>query len=547
MNLGHVHPAYASMRARWEMAYDFWRTGKFVLQPNHSVARHSFQSERSISAADGAETNPDAARSGASRYEWTPATWWKSYLWPHEWEKPNEYDKRCAAAYHEPHFAPLVNDVVSSILRTPPQRDGSDAWKEFWSNVDGCDSTVEAFVAAQAQLAFVFGRQHVLVDLPRFDRPAVSRADQIARGERPYWVEVPALSLRNWCVDDRGRWVWVQIAEAPPDGRDPGDAWKDEPEWMRVWTRDEWVLFSAPSSARGISPRSGAEADAAGWTEMGRGSHGFKEVPLVDIFVARGASRRNMECESPFAAQIDLDRHLFNEASEIWESDRTQSFASLWVQTDQGEQIGSLDIGPGRAHSHPIGTNAPSYAAPPAELNAERWKRHLEKRAQGRAASGIGRGAAEGSKEQRSAEAIVEEMRGQLSQMAGWAGSIQSGDQKLHRLTAIGNGEAPEKAPRASYMRSFYRMAVLSAANTINQLVTTGAVSRKAAAIMVVPVVQTFLADYGVEAGLTKTAADSIMEEAEKDPPPPVVPPTTPGERPNPRAGMPGSPVGSAA
>jgi hypothetical protein len=532
MDLGLVHPAYSSMCRRWEMAWDFWRAGKFVLEPDHPISSYQFQIER---PAEGlASTNPELDRQ-RSRWEWTPTSSWRSYIWPHCTESANDFERRCAAAYHDPLFAPLINDVVSSILRTPPQRDGAgEEWNRFWANVDGCGTTIDLFINEAVAHAFVFGRNHLLCDLPRVDKPAVSRAEQIARGERPYWEKVAPPRLRNWKIDSRGNYVWIIVEEDPPDERKPGDDWNPSLRCLRVWTDSEWVLYSAPLKA----------THSSDWTEMDRGPNPFgPDVPLADLFVARGASKKNMACESPFASQLDIDRHLFNEVTEIWESDRTQSFALLGIPELEGQAGAPIDIGPAKAFGFPAGAGAPSYVAPPAELTAERWKRHCEKKREARAAAGIGRGMAEQSKEQRSAEAIVEEMRGQLSQMAAWAGAIQEFDRRAHRLVARANGDKSEKsAPQASYMRSFYRMAVLSAANTVNQILSSKVVGRRAAAIMVTPVVQAFLADFGVPGALVKEAEESIKDEAEKEPPPP--PTVMPPERVSPSEGMPGTPKG---
>lgn len=532
MNLGVVHPSYAKMARRWEMAWDFWRSGKFVLEPDHPIASYQFQVERP--ADELASTSPDPERP-RSRWEWTPDSAWRSYIWPHKSETDVDFQRRCAAAYHDPLFAPLINDVVSSILRTPPQRDGgsSETWKAFWKDVDGCGRDIDPFMNETVALAFVFGRNHMLCDLPRVDRPAVSRAEQIARGERPYWETVAPARLRNWKLDQRGNYVWIIVEEDPPDERQPGDDWNPELRCLRVWTDREWVLYSAPVKA----------THAMDWKEMDRGANPFApDIPLADLFVARGASRKNMACESPFASQLDIDRHLFNEVTEIWESDRTQSFALLGIPELDGQPGSPIDIGPAKAFGYPAGAGAPGYVAPPAELTAERWRRHCEKKREARSAAGIGRGMAEQSKEQRSAEAIVEEMRGQLSQMAAWAGAIQEFDTKAHRLAAVGFGESRDSAPTVSYMRSFYRMAVLSAANAVNQILASKVIGRKAAAIMVTPIVQTFLADFGVASTLVKEAEASIREEAEKEPTAP--PAATPPEMVSPREGMPGTPKG---
>lgn len=470
------------------------------MQPSQSPQKIRF----AISGQTMEGVSPDADRD-ESAYQWTSAQPWDSYLYKGESETAAEYKERCSRAYHIPHFAPCVSEIVSGIFRSDPERpDSGEPWSTYWRDIDDAGTDIDPYMRYLTSLAFACGRVHNLTDRTAADGEPRTLAEQMASGVRSYCQSVSAIDLINWSIDAAGRFRWVVIREPKPDYRDPGEDFddQDDPYQYRVWTADGFMLF-----------RDGKDENPSE-----TGVHNMGRVPLRSLFLQRTSSPRAMACESPFASQVDLDRHLYNDLSEMWVADRGQSFALLAIPQEEGRAGAPIDIGPARAFGYPAHVGAPVFVAPPGGLLGERWQRHKDKRREGRMSEGLGRGVAEQSIERRSADAIVEEMRTQLSQMSEWTAAVQEFDRQIHMDLARSDNRPEKSAPMASYTRSFYRTAVLAATNVVLQLRSTDALGKKATAMLVKPIVKSYLAEQGCSRADISEVLELVDIEAEREP-----------------------------
>jgi hypothetical protein len=508
------HAAWEKFQRRWEMAFDFWRGGVHVLEPDHPAGVGLFATELPDAQGQGGVRPQDAPRQ--ARYEWRAAEV-NSYIYKHQRETLPEFEDRCRRAINLPLFQYAVNTLAAGTLRDWPVRDGTDPkWEQIHADMDLLGTDADAFFRRALSLALVFGRVHACCDMVLPDRPAVSLGEQIARGERPYVHLVTPLELVDWDVDHYGRFKWAVLVEDSPSERHPGQVPKkgDAPgPQYRVWYPNGWELYRRPALA---GPEKYVRVDGD--------SHDLGEVPIYTLFCTRLAQAGDMACETPLPDMLDLNRHLLNDLSELDDTDRSQAFAILGVPVADGLGAASIDIGPKRGLAYSAEAGAPAYISADAAQAAGRWLRLTEKAFLGRQLGGLSRGKAEHSKEERSAAAIAAEAEDKKNQLAWWSRALQEFDLQVHRGLAAWMGE--DDYPRAAYSTNFETKGTMSAVQELVQLsaVPIMADAREALAALTAPLLRKLLLEHGADDKTIATALASIDEAGKKKPEPPPAP-----------------------
>ena len=160
----------------------------------------------------------------------------------------------------------------------------NDRAKDFFAAfVQNCDlrgTTLTQFFKQQLTEALVCGKSYVVVDFPRTDGPALTRADEDASGRsRAYLVAYNADELINWSHDQRGELEWVVIRTSllkQDSVKTLG--WKRETRWI-YYDREKFEIYE----------RVGADQKTIELVDQG--SHGFAgigRVPVFDLKVSEG-------------------------------------------------------------------------------------------------------------------------------------------------------------------------------------------------------------------------------------------------------------------
>lgn len=512
-NLDIRHDTYRRFGLRWSFANDFWRGGVFVLRPDHPIGHMRWAVP---DGSDGRRNDPLSSDGGTSpelsgsmtAFSWRSGPCY-SYLWKQDCETREEFGQRSERQAHLPVFQHFVNTFVSGILRVPPDR-GTDApgepWTSFWEDVDTVGTDIDAFIRRALALAITFGRIHAVVDRSSFDVPALTLAEQQARGERTYAYLVSPLDLVDWLTDERGRFIWAVLREDEPIPREPGVEPDAQRSQYKIWRRDRWELWRHTDSADRFSL-------------FDSGPNPTGEVPIVTLWATRDNQVADMACESPLADVLDFDRHLLNKFSELDESERTGSFAVLWFPEMDGVASGPVDLSPFRAFTGNAAAGAPQYIAPPDELPTGKLKRIQDELYTIRQLASVGRGKAEYSKEERSAEAIGAESKAESNQMATWSAATEEFDIALHRLVALWEGKGSDDHPQVGYPRQFDMRAVSARIQEITTLSTTKGVPPLAVAALLKPLLSKLLAEYGISSdviGKVETAVDDQVAKVEE-------------------------------
>jgi len=515
-----VHPAYDAMLIRWRQQWAFWQSGVKVLLPDYVLEKSSYivenpayaQAQASPEASSG--NSPDAP---ARTSQWDSVDFYpKSFLHINETETTKEFDKRNRQLFHIPLFGPIINDLASGILRVPPQRGQADQkappyWVRFWQDVDQLGTDIDPFMRQWTHYALVFGRAHAYSDRPKMPdgvNVATEQDRQTAEGKnniRAYSRILTPFDITNWSLDSRGNPRWIYILEPMPDERSPGDENQPQRVQYRVATRDGWELYRQKDD-----PRNDAKGTQE-WDLVDQGSHNLGKVAIDTIWASRVGARRDWACESPIAFAADADRALLNDGSELIFAKRRQAFSQMFIPTKPGKPSAPLDVGPGQWIGYdPTNGGRPSFETPDSDPLKMRWTQHKETRQEVKKAAGVGRGIGDESKERRSADAIVEEMSAQLSQMAEWSAAVQEGDRGLHKTTAQLDAQPESSIPLASYSKTFYRTAIAAATNVVLQLKATGGIGPVTLKMMIEPVISRYFGEFGLDANDVADAMEEI-------------------------------------
>jgi hypothetical protein len=194
------------------------------------------------------------------------------------------YQERLARVFYENYLGSIVDWYTATLVRREPvlEFEGTDEpAREFYSAfVGNCDlrgTTLTQFFKQQMTEALVCGKSYVVVDFPRVDGPALSRAEEDASGQsRAFLMAYNADELINWSHDKNGEFEWVVLRTSwlKQDGV-KSFGWKRETRWV-YYDREKYEVYEQ------------READQKKRIELiDSGRHGFADIGRVPVFELR--------------------------------------------------------------------------------------------------------------------------------------------------------------------------------------------------------------------------------------------------------------------
>jgi hypothetical protein len=519
MDLSHKHPQYVWREAEWLEAWDFYRSGRYVLEPGRVLGENQFTMAPERDMLDSTTVSAERER-GHSRFV---ALSLQSYLHSHPRESLEGYNDRNARAKHYPVLRNVVDIYRAATLRTPPTRQRDDEtidpiWPVYWEDADLHGTSIDALVGDALAEALVFHLMFAVTDKPAFASQVANREQQLARGERAYTTLVRPLDVLDWRINPvSGRFDWITIREDAPDIRSPGSETAKVPYWVRVWTANDWSLWSPQQEQTSAAP---VVDQGVTWKWEAGGPHPCGEPPVAVLFAGGSTSRRSLDADGMLAGLTRVDRSIFNLRSLIDEVIYGQAFASLWVPDDGGKAPGAIDLGIGIANSYNSENGTPLYLAPPAQLLLALWQILREEMNLARETYGVGRGKAEYSKEERSAEALTVESRNEQNRAAVLAERCEDFDRQIHRHVAAWEGKGV--APIPEYSRDVSLRSLGAQLTDALSLQALKAVPHGAMREVAKPLV----AEHMKQSGRNKEAIDRAVHEVEiaEEPQPPKPP-----------------------
>jgi hypothetical protein len=496
------HPEYKASLADWLRNWDVYRGGRHFISPGRAVGRVSHWREMDATAA-GTTVSEESERGRDRRLVYQPHAV-RSYLFSHARESKEEYDDRVARALHWPVFRSLVDIYTSAALRTEPSREASGdyPWQAYWDDVDFAGTKVDEFDRMALTYGLCYNKVFCVTDRPAFDAPAVSRGQQIERGERAYSYLVPPTDVTNWLLDSHGRFRWVQIREDMPQEREPGEEVPSTIDQYRVWYPDRWVLWR--------------QVEQTGWV-ADEGKHDAGEVPVAALLIRRGhESRRTLEADGVLTDLVDADVTIFNLTSLMHDQIYSQCFAQLCLPKAHGESITDVELGIKRVLGYDAElAGQPLYLSPATDLLLAQQRVIGETYNMARQTAGVGRGRSEHSKEERSGDALREESADKNNVIASLAGAMEAFARTRNRHVAAIEGVSVEDAPKEIYSRDVSLKALAAQLNDAEALDRIG-VPTEAMNQLLIPLFTQAMKEHGRDEASIQAGVNAIKARVEK-------------------------------
>lgn len=208
------------------------------------------------------------------------------YLVRRNKEPGDVYQERLDRVFYENYVGSIVDWYATTLMRREPMLlfEGSDERAKSFYNLlsDDCDlkgTNLHEFFRQRFIQAMVCGKSYLVVDFPRANGPALTRAEEDDSGRsRAYLTDYGADEIINWSYDQTGGLDWVVVRTSVlQQSRVTDSKWERETRWI-YYDRETFQIF-----------RKAGEAHAIELTDEGR--HGLamlRRVPVFEMKVSEG-------------------------------------------------------------------------------------------------------------------------------------------------------------------------------------------------------------------------------------------------------------------
>ncbi|HTB11219.1 MAG TPA: hypothetical protein VK752_06605 [Bryobacteraceae bacterium] len=193
----------------------------------------------------------------------------QEYLLPRQREPGDVYTERLSRVFYENYIGSIVDWYSATLFRKEPvvTFEGANARaKQFFSGlmdeVDLKGTGLNDFFRGQFVESLITGSSYVLVDFPRTEGKAGTRAEEDATGaSRAYLVSYSAEDVINWNLDLQGNFDWVVIRQKliRKDRVEDAD-WVTETRWsyydkqtFRIYSRVNDVIRLVDEGAHALA------------------------------------------------------------------------------------------------------------------------------------------------------------------------------------------------------------------------------------------------------------------------------------------------------
>jgi hypothetical protein len=248
------------------------------------------------------------------------------HLIRYQLETDGEYQARLLNTPLDNHCSSVIAVYNSFLFREKPERDFSSIamlpeTEDFLKDADLDGRSFDAFIKDATTWSSVFGHSWVIVSKPNVG--AVTRADEIAAGVRPYVSVLTPLVVTdwNWVRQPNGRWELVYFKYLEDI---TGDV-----HTVKEWTKETIRTIIVNESEQSV------DSDI---TEP----NGLGKIPVVCLYT-RKSSVRGIGI-SDIADIADCQKYIYNATSEIQQSIMMDSHPSLVKTPETQAGIGAGSI-----------------------------------------------------------------------------------------------------------------------------------------------------------------------------------------------------------
>jgi hypothetical protein len=237
----------------------------------------------------------------------------------------DDYELRRARTPVPTFVTEAIDTHLSRIYAREVKRVGPDRLMGWWSDIDGCGTTIDQWMGETvAPLLLTLGQLDLAFDhLEAPDNEAVeTRADAERLGlDRCVASYILPENMLWWRLDATGHRYAECLVREYHDGVDRPE------ERFRFWTADDSTLFDVDGDVLSVTP------------------HPFGVVPIVRVFDRRKPRCKNIG-QPRYEGIAERQREYYNRDSELILSDTTQAHPLLQGPEDFVQADGTIPIGP---------------------------------------------------------------------------------------------------------------------------------------------------------------------------------------------------------
>lgn len=173
--------------------------------------------------------------------------WFEDNIFKYIKEGPQEFNDRKKRAYRFNHTKEVVDLVDKHLFKQQIARseDAPDAVKRFWKSATLNSLSIGDYARRISKLSSIYGRVWIVTDNTHTQDGAVSIADEKKGHVRTYSYIVTPMNMLDLSYDELGELNWALIHEQVRDDKDPIGSNGEIIDRYRLWTREDWTLFTA--------------------------------------------------------------------------------------------------------------------------------------------------------------------------------------------------------------------------------------------------------------------------------------------------------------
>ena len=268
------------------------------------------------------------------------------YLVP--FSRESNYQQRRQLGHYKNYLKPIIRAMVEPVfsemaIRSVKDENDNDVETLFEDFIEDCDAACTHLQDYTHQAVNVCRRHGVSFTV--MDNYTTQPDNlQAAKENRiyPYVYMKKANEVEEYKIDNFGNITSITFTDTPVKVND-----KIQKRY-RMWTETECILMT--------------KNDAGKWVEIYKTYHGLGRVPVIAVYSEIRETRNVILPDPPLYDLGRLNHVIYNQASEIRDLERSQSFSVFYVQ---GIAPGDLSIGANNYINIPLEASiTPGYAAP---------------------------------------------------------------------------------------------------------------------------------------------------------------------------------------
>lgn len=250
--------------------------------------------------------------------------WFECNIFKYIKEGSDEYKERLDRAYRFNHTREVVDLVNKYIFKAEIARkeDAEDYVKRFWANATLQRRDITSFMTIASALSSIYGRVWVVVD-SNAPSGIITQAQAQKIDTRTYCYTVAPQDILDLSFNlDDGELNWIKIREFHRDDSDPLSYSGTIGQKIRLWTREEWYLYSVDEIN---SSHTRYELEDSGVHNLG----------IVPVTYLDHHETENPYTSTPLIADIAyLDRAAANYLSNLDAIIQDQTFSQLVIPAE---------------------------------------------------------------------------------------------------------------------------------------------------------------------------------------------------------------------